>query len=113
MFLNKSVKDNPQPNNFIRGFLLNTRSLKSVNKDRNKLGLFQSLVGLKQAFVICLTETWLNSDVLDLEVLPTDQFNIYRNDRNSSGGGVLVAVRILLNQETGLNLFLHMLIHWN
>ena len=41
--------------------------------------------------VFCLTETWLSDFVLDSEVLPYD-FIVYRQDRASRGGGVLVAV---------------------
>jgi hypothetical protein len=44
--------------------------------------------------VIIGTETWLNDSIYSSEVIPTDQFDVYRNDRvNSKGGGVLVAVR--------------------
>jgi len=41
--------------------------------------------------VFCLTETWLSDFVFDSEVLPHD-FIVYRKDRASRGGGVLVAV---------------------
>ena len=44
--------------------------------------------------VIIGTETWLNDSIYSSEVIPTDQFNVYRNDRvNSKGGGALVVVR--------------------
>ena len=41
--------------------------------------------------IFCLTETWLSDFVFDREVLPRD-FVIYRTDRPSRGGGVLIAV---------------------
>ena len=41
--------------------------------------------------VFCLTETWLSDFVFNSEVLPYD-FIVYRKDRPSRGGGVLVAV---------------------
>ena len=40
--------------------------------------------------VFCLTETWLSDFVFDSKVLPYD-FIVYRKDRPSQGGGVLVA----------------------
>lgn len=42
--------------------------------------------------MICLTETWLTESVFDQEILPTN-FNIFRKDRQSRGGGVLIATK--------------------
>ena len=41
--------------------------------------------------VVCITETWLNSSIFDLEILSTNYF-IYCKDRCTHGGGVLVAL---------------------
>ena len=41
--------------------------------------------------IICVCETWLSDFVYDHEVLPTN-YVIYRKDRPSRGGGVLIAV---------------------
>ena len=41
--------------------------------------------------VFCVTETWLSDYIYDCEILPSD-FVLYRKDRPSRGGGVLVAV---------------------
>ena len=38
------------------------------------------------------TETWLSESVFDQEILPAN-YNIYRKDRPSRGGGVLIAVK--------------------
>lgn len=65
---------------------LNIRSLV------NKLSLFQSYVYSFDFDVICLTETWLSSSIFDQEILPTN-YNIYRKDRPTRGGGVLIAVK--------------------
>ena len=43
--------------------------------------------------VFCLTETWLSDLIFDSEVLPHD-FILYRKDRLSRGGGVLIAVHV-------------------
>ena len=37
--------------------------------------------------ILCITETWLSEFISDSEILP-----LYRNDRHSRGGGVLIAV---------------------
>jgi len=42
--------------------------------------------------IVAITETWLSSNIFDSEILPTG-FAIYRKDRGSRGGGVLLAVR--------------------
>ena len=65
---------------------LNIRSLV------NKLSLFQAYVYLFNFDVICLSETWLSESVFDQEILPTN-YSIYRKDRPSRGGGVLIAVK--------------------
>lgn len=67
--------------NLIHGILLNTRSVKSVHQNRNKLIELQSLVALRQTKLICLSETWLSSDILGTEILLSDQFHVYRKDR--------------------------------
>ena len=43
-------------------------------------------------FNFCLTETWLSDFICNGEILPTG-FVLYRKDRPSRGGGVLIAVR--------------------
>lgn len=51
----------------------------------------QTLVYSSTPGIIAITETWLNDKYFDNEILPHDYF-IYRKDRNSRGGGVLLAV---------------------
>ena len=62
----------------------------------NKLYNFQSFVyasnfNASNFNEFCLTETWLSENIYDCEILSSD-FVIYRKDRSSWGGGVLVAV---------------------
>ena len=57
----------------------------------NKLTFLQSLVYSRSLACLCLTETWLSDLVCNGEILPTG-YNIYRCDRGSRGGGVLIAV---------------------
>ena len=58
----------------------------------NKLSLFQSFVYSSDFTFICLTETWLSDHVSDGEILPNG-FVLYRKDRPTRGGGVLIAVK--------------------
>ena len=66
--------------------LLNARSLV------NKLSKFQSFVYTYNFCITCVTETWLSQSIYDGEILPSD-YVLYRKDRPSRGGGVLVAVK--------------------
>ena len=72
--------------------LLNSRSL------INKFDLLQSLVFSKSLYVICITETWLNNQILDNEIIPQN-YKIYRRDRESRGGGVLIAISEDINAK--------------
>ncbi len=56
-----------------------------------KLANFQSFVYASHLNVICVTETWLSDSIFDKEIVPS-HYTIYRKDRGSRGGGVLVAV---------------------
>jgi hypothetical protein len=86
------IESNPGPTNCI---LLNTRSVKSVNRERNKLVELQTLVNILDIKMVCLTETWLSPDIADSEILPTDKFNIHRRDRCSTGGGDTSRYRLI------------------
>ena len=57
-----------------------------------QLNSFQSYIYSTDFSLIAITETWLSNNILDGEVLPTN-YTIYRNDRVSRGGGVLLAVK--------------------
>ena len=48
--------------------------------------MYSSLLSL-----VFVTETWLSGSFFDNEILPTG-YSIFRKDRHSQGGGVLIAV---------------------
>lgn len=52
--------------------------------------------------IIVLTETWLNNTYLNTEIL-CNKYNIYRRDRGTHGGGVLIAVSSSLHSEQLVN----------
>ena len=86
--------------------LLNARSLKTVNSNCNKLVQLQNIASVDDDDIFAITETWLNSNVLDTEILTdelTDEYIIYRRDREHSdasrGGGILLAVKKTLKSS--------------
>ena len=59
----------------------------------NKLHNFSSFVYTSNYQIIAVTETWLTSSIYNNEILPSN-FTVYRNDRGTRGGGVLLAVNL-------------------
>ena len=72
--------------NSITCYYLNIRSIV------NKLSAFQAHVYSSDFDVVCLSKTWLSDSLFDQEILPSN-YNIYRNDRPSRGGGVMIATK--------------------
>ena len=76
--------------------LINARSLKSQHKQGNKINnniaRFQDLVYSEGNDIVCVTEKWLNSHISNSEILIED-YEIFRKDRESRGGCVLVAIK--------------------
>ena len=58
----------------------------------NQITPFQSFVYSSALDLIALTETWLKSYIYNNELIPTN-YAIYRNDRTSRGGGVMLAIK--------------------
>ena len=82
--------------------LLNARSLKSVTSECNKLEQLQNIANVDEDDIIAITETWLNNNIADSEIL-NNEYIIYRRDRQQSenlrGGGVLLAVKSSLKSS--------------
>jgi len=57
----------------------------------NKIKELQGFIYGTSIDIIAITETWLSSDYWDNEILPKG-YTIFRKDRNSHGGGILLAV---------------------
>ena len=55
------------------------------------LRFFQNFIYASNFKIISLSETWLYNAVLDSKILPHG-YTIYRTDRGSCGGGVMIAV---------------------
>ena len=54
---------------------------------------FQNLVYSEQADIVWVTETWLRDDIENSQILPWSDYAIYRKDRKTRAGGVLLAVK--------------------
>ena len=61
----------------------------------SKVHFIQSLSIAKDIDVFCITETWLTDLIYDQEILPSN-FTIYKQNRASRGGGVLIGVSNLI-----------------
>ena len=57
----------------------------------NKLHNFSSFVYSLNYQIIVIIETWLTSSIYDNEIL-SSQFKIYRSDRKSRGGGIIIVI---------------------
>jgi len=53
---------------------------------------FQSLIYTNSCDIIAITKTWLSDHIYDNEVVPSD-YVLFRKDRPSRGGGVLLAIK--------------------
>ena len=88
LLISNDIQLNPGP--------LNSSTLKScsLNARRivNKRTELQAMVATKELDIIAITETWLNPEIMDQEILSSD-YNIYRRDRLGKVGGVLLALR--------------------
>ena len=62
----------------------------------NKLNSFQSFIYSTDYDLICITETWLCENIFDGEIIPKG-YSIFRKDRGSRGGGILVATKESIN----------------
>ena len=59
---------------------------------RNKISEFKSLLNYTKPDIVCGTESWLTKEVRSSEVFPSD-FQVFRKDRDSIGGGVFILVK--------------------
>ena len=53
---------------------------------RNKKVALQNILETTEADVLIGAETWLNDSIYSSEIIPTDQFHVYRNDRDKGKG---------------------------
>ena len=87
------VAANPSWSSTFQNFLcmsLNARSLTSLHNLRNSS---KTLFTLRTViYIVFVSETWLKNHICSLEILHSG-YTIFRNDRATRGGGVLLAVK--------------------
>ena len=89
LLISNDIERNPGPSGgsvVLKSCTFNARSI--VNK-RIEL---QAVANTRELELIAITETWLNCNILDNEIL-SSEYNIHRRDRLRRGGGVLLAVK--------------------
>ena len=69
---------------------------------RNKTAEFKTLLQYTKPDIGCGTESWLSKEIKSSEVFPTDEYQVFRKDRDKIGGGVFILVKenmIAIEQE--------------
>lgn len=72
-------------NTTLQLFYQNVRSL------RTKTDVFFNNIHLSNADIILITKTWLCDGILDTELCSSGKYDIFRRDRGSFAGGVMIA----------------------
>ncbi len=93
------IATNPDPNNqHLRCLSFNAQSIRSTRKLQDgtyasNLKSFQDLIYAEELDLVFVTESWLNDNIKNNEILPKG-YNIVRKDRaaNQRGGGVFQAI---------------------
>ena len=92
-----SHQQNDSQSFFAMCLAINARSLISSHKLNGKqschLTNFQNPVYSEQADIVWVSETWLTDDIDNSEILPWNDYTIYRKDRQTRAGGVLLALK--------------------
>ena len=90
----KKKTKRPKPiKNQLKGFTLYYLNIRDIATKKSSL---QEILNKEKPSVIAIAETWLEED----EVFELEGYEIFRNDRNKDGGGVLIAVKNVLANIT-------------
>ena len=109
-----SVFDLPKKSN-LRILNINCQSLKSKRSE------LQAVIEYVKPDIVCATETWLRgikpgkpptSDLISSSEIFPDSYNVFRNDRNTLGGGVLIMAHKSLTAEEQPQLVTDCEINW-
>ena len=87
----ENIKVRNKSNN-LRAIVINFQSLKNKKPD------LQLTIDNTNPDIIFGYETWLNKKIETLEILP-DNYTVYRKDRSSKSGGVLLAIKNCINSS--------------
>jgi hypothetical protein len=74
-------------------FFLNTQSIKTVDRLKNKPVEFRNMVELLKPDILAVNESWLQEYIPDSLITDVKKYALYRKDRiGTTGGGVFVMV---------------------
>ena len=102
ILLSGDVHTNPGPNimHEIPCYFLNAQSIKNVKNAQGKLIEFKQLLYTINPYILGVSETWLNNEIGDGEIVSEDEFKLHRKDRDEKkGGGVLLLVHAGIKSE--------------
>ena len=89
---NSILIQSKRPHQKLKFMYTNIRSL------NNKLSEFKVFVELEKPSILVLNETWLSPDV-STNILCLPNYTVYRKDRKTRGGGVLIAILFEFNSN--------------
>jgi exonuclease III len=91
------IQPNPGPvdlHDKINCLSLNAQSMKAIDKKKDKLADFKAMTDLLDPDIFTITESWLTENIEDKSLTTTDDYKIFRKDREHTiGGGVLCLVK--------------------
>ena len=119
---------NPGPDTPIKGLSIFYQNVQGLipftdlnknhpNLDNTKISEIHAFIYDKRPDIIIFNETWLKNTILDQEILPSDQYKIFRRDRSNdshpqdldnpqkfrrNGGGVLIAINCSLKVSSSV-----------
>ena len=119
---------NPGPDTPIKGLSIFYQNVQGLipftdlnknhpNLDNTKISEIHAFIYDKRPDIIIFNETWLKNITLDQEILPSDQYKIFRRDRSNdshpqdldnpqkfrrNGGGVLIAINCSLKVSSSV-----------
>ena len=88
LLISNDIEWNPGPSG---GSVVPKSCTLNARRIVNKPIEFQAVANTRELEQIVVTETWLNCNILDNEIL-SSEYNIHRRDRLRRGGGILLAV---------------------
>jgi hypothetical protein len=81
-----------QPKRLLRSTNRGLLTVPNFNLKRYGRRAFSVAALILYSEIVCVNETWLNKNILNCEILGPD-YEIFRKDRESIGGGVLMAIK--------------------
>ncbi len=89
----KKIRRGQKIKNKLKNFRVLSHNIRGI---KSKLPSLLTIIAEDDPTIFCITETHL----LEEEKIDVEGYEIYRNDRDNLGGGVLIGVKLELNKIT-------------